>query len=471
MQVSFWTLLRVGNWALAILIVLVAFFTSPFFYLSSPVLVMLAIASSIAIHGISIEGERSRSSITLITLLFFLGFYQLRLVTLLSGFESTVLLRGLMTEQDFALGYLYSSAVLLLTSVGAIWMRRKSEIPTEPAKPMNRYNFILWFFVGTLLLHLFVRYVPLNPFALKVPGYILSIFSPLTAYVGLLIGFLIQRKNLSRTQFIISILFVGVFLLDCILAGKRSMLLTSFLIFVFAVGFAHLRVFLNWKTAAVGVMVVLVGLMQFEVSDFIRKSGAHVGLRDIARHFAVSRIWNPESYNELFDRLGALDSSIELIAHSDRYREIVNLPYAVTSAIDNNSPGQGADSKFVRISYGLRYLYFAFARPSASNINEEYQSDFVTFPAQLWLMFGPICGLLIAFLTGAFFSYFDQSHSTGTMTFLGAISPLYFYVFILNDFGLDWTLIESFRLLLFCVAFSLAAAFFERIRGVSASKS
>ena len=146
----------------------------------------------------------------------------------------------------------------------------------------------------------------------------------------------------------------------------------------------------------------------------------------------------------IFDRVGFLDYSTELVTYSNEYSSIFNFPYYFMSIIDNAlSPGFTVFDK-PKVSNSLSYVYENRGSPTLQSVNKYYISDALTIFGEFYALFYGWLSLIIFFLVGYLFnSYYIKINYSSSLELYSkrAILILIFYK-LYNSFGIDWLIYD-----------------------------
>ena len=142
----------------------------------------------------------------------------------------------------------------------------------------------------------------------------------------------------------------------------------------------------------------------------------------------------------IFDRIGFLDYSTEIIAYSNEYSSIFNLPYYLMSTVDNVlSPGFTVFDK-PKVANSLTYVYSNRGSPSLKSVNKFYASDQLTIYGEFYALFYGWWSLIVFYIVGYLFNghYLKIKYSSRLeLYFKRSLVILVFYK-LYNSFGLDW---------------------------------
>lgn len=145
----------------------------------------------------------------------------------------------------------------------------------------------------------------------------------------------------------------------------------------------------------------------------------------------------------IFGRVGFFDFSAELIAHSDRYATVVNVPSYAESIVDNIlTPGFDLFDQ-PKISNALQFVYEGLGRPSKKLVSGNYQSDQLGVYGEYYVLF-KYASIPFFFLT-AFFIKRIYVRLKGPNPFRLAVKRTFVLVSfwtIINSYGIDWTIMN-----------------------------
>ena len=165
--------------------------------------------------------------------------------------------------------------------------------------------------------------------------------------------------------------------------------------------------------------------------------------------------------DRIFSRVGFLDFSAEIIAHSEKYAEIFNAKYYSKSIVDNLlTPGFDVyDTPKVSTALIFKYLQYNDGIPSKKSVNNDgrYHSDQIGIYGEFYALFGwyslPI---LIIFTYSIGCVYFTRNVRLSDFeVVLKRALILYFFSRFFNSFGIDWTLAEAWPYIVSSCAFAL----------------
>lgn len=157
-----------------------------------------------------------------------------------------------------------------------------------------------------------------------------------------------------------------------------------------------------------------------------------------------NRFKNEVGLGIIFDRIGFLDYSTEIIAYSNEYSTIFNLPYYFMSTVDNAlSPGFTVFDK-PKIANALSYIYSNRGKPSLKTVSKFYHSDQLTIYGEFYALFYGWWSLIVFYLVGYLFNgQYKKIRYSSKLEFYckRSLIILVFYK-LYNSFGLDWLLYD-----------------------------
>jgi hypothetical protein len=151
----------------------------------------------------------------------------------------------------------------------------------------------------------------------------------------------------------------------------------------------------------------------------------------------------------VFDRVGFLDYTVDVITYKERYEKLFNMVYYLESIVSNVlTPGIHMFG-VPRVSWALPYVSSGFDIPTLSDISDQYQSNQIGLFGEYYCLFFGYGSLIIFYVTGRLFRYFYNkiNYSTGYETNVLKVVIVYIFSRLINSFGLDWQLFEAITIL------------------------
>jgi len=293
----------------------------------------------------------------------------------------------------------------------------------------------------------------------------LTIFISQSTIIMMVFAYLyLYHKSISRISFVI---LVGLILSEAVihtLTGSRAAVLAL----VQAVILSNLAIYgcMKIRRAHVGVSLAVLPLAaillaaSFAMSTIIRTDKSEGKTIDIVRvvELGIESLGKEADLlttlasssavllPPVFDRLGYLDYSAEIIANSERYATVINTPAYARSVVDNLlTPGFDVFDQ-ARISYALQSVYNPYFSGEAlkSRVEENYQSDQLGLYAEMYMLFGGYLSIplffAIAYLVKRIFVGLTSANPV-VLTFKRNVVFIAFFM-IINSYGFDWMLIE-----------------------------
>ena len=162
----------------------------------------------------------------------------------------------------------------------------------------------------------------------------------------------------------------------------------------------------------------------------------------------VNRFATDVGLGIIFDRIGFLDYSTEIIAYSNEYSSIFNLPYYFMSTVDNAlSPGFNVFDK-PKVANALSYVYSNRGSPSLKSVDKYYASDELTIYGEFYALFYGWWSLIVFYIVGYLFNghYKKIKYSTNLELYCKRSLVILVFFKLYNSFGLDWLLYDIIAL-------------------------
>ena len=378
-------------------------------------------------------------------------FYLARIVSLLINPSSITFNRSIVTPShvNYSLVFIMLSNLSIFLGLNATKQQifYNGKIPEEQRPARSLYVIII------LFVAIFIQYFGLLPVSIfgRFSGYILAAFFRLNLILLLSLLYLIInfRRISLRSRFSILGLII-LFVLFNTITGSRSSLLT--LTVLLAVGLLSIKggivlkkrviflsillipfsIFLyNLATACRPFINVVTDVFSGQKRQEVRKNEYF----DVFHQFDISQACQP-----VFDRMGFLDVSVDIIKHKDRYSKVINITYYIKSIVDNClTPGFNVFGT-PRAKNALKYIYKGLPSPTHQDINNAYHADMITIYSEYHVLFGQYPALLVFFICSYIFKriYLALKNENVFLLYLyRAIVLLIFYEW-LNSFGADW---------------------------------
>ena len=291
--------------------------------------------------------------------------------------------------------------------------------------------------------------------------------------------FVVYYKEIPRLYFGIYVSIYCVFVLYLTIGGSRGAII--YIIEMFAILLLRNEKYkiskkILYKSMFYGPALTVVLVVTYNFASLQRnvtENSPGSGIERVWKNFYVA-ITDGDGVNDaknniglIFSRVGFLDMASEIIAHKSEYDSIFNATYYAMSAIDNVlTPGfDYFDAP--KVSYALVFKHQGYngGNPSKLYLKESniYHSDQVTIYGELYALFGwwsLMAFFILAYiLKWVYCNCLISHHHYGEV--LRRLVVLYFFVLLINSFGVDWIVVQMLPLAL--TAFSVFAYY----RGVS----
>jgi hypothetical protein len=269
--------------------------------------------------------------------------------------------------------------------------------------------------------------------------------------------YLLFRKSISRFMSAALVALIVAEALLHFLYGSRSAVIGIVQNYILVSLAITRTVTVRRKVALSGLLLLpVIGILligSFTISSYIRASTRAKGsVFDVSRAFELAL----ESWDQLatqstldvvlppiFARAGYFDFSAEIIANSDRYKAVINVPTYAKSIVDNLlTPGFDLFDQ-PKVSNSLRFVYDELGVESKKLVAEEYLSDQLGLYGEFYALFN--WASIPALFTLAFFFSRVYRGLKGTNPFdltVKRIVVLYAFGELVNSFGIDWVIIE-----------------------------
>lgn len=153
---------------------------------------------------------------------------------------------------------------------------------------------------------------------------------------------------------------------------------------------------------------------------------------------------DPNLLRHVFNRLGFLDMSAEIIANHDRYDSVISFSSYGKSIVDNLlTPGFDIFNQ-PRISHSMKFVYADHGAPTKDMVEQDYQSDQLGIYGELFILFGAYLSLPVFFALGFLFKsiYVGLRGGDPFVHGMKRVVVLTLFVMTINSFGFDWIMIE-----------------------------
>ncbi|MCX5783463.1 MAG: hypothetical protein NTW04_03365 [Elusimicrobia bacterium] len=291
-----------------------------------------------------------------------------------------------------------------------------------------------------------------------------SFFNMASGYLGIvlnpdiLVSFtaiitIIGWKQFSKAQ-IYAVFFLG-FIFVCMqtLSGSRAGILTVALSVLYALLAVRGTIELSRKVILAAVVIAPISFILFFAGTYVRYVYKYYG------HFEVA--WNANWFNkstkleDIFNRLGYLDSTADIISNKKLYSCVINPSYYAKSVVDNVLTPGGMVFNAPRVSHALQYLYYGKPIPGIMGVNKDYRSDVLTIYGEYYVLMGPVLAVFFIFAVSWVLCrlYFAASFSEPAVEALYRVIVLMLFYSWINSFGSDWVLLDFISQFIFLAVF------------------
>jgi hypothetical protein len=364
------------------------------------------------------------------------------------------------SDSNFALIFIIVANVFLYGGLYAVKIRRNHTVTGSGWKAVAPMRVVLLMLIG-------IGFAYANATVWGEEGVpraisLLSVFlAPNTLVLMTLAYYVLFKRSLSVKFAIAIAVLLAVEMIMHTLMGSRGAIIEMIEDFIYVGLAAATTIKLRRKSVLIGVALVpvLAGLLvgSFAISTYNRtlRGTGHsfdLGAAMTAAGESSAALSLGTSLDILlppvFSRAGYFDYSAEIIAHRDYYASVINLTSYGKSIVDNIlTPGFDVYDQ-PKTSNALQFIYQHSGEPSKLAVSDTYQSDQLGIYGEFYGLFGygslPVL-FLIAFSLKQI--YVRLSGADPFLLIMKRIVVLYFYLRLINSFGVDWTILEALPLL------------------------
>lgn len=383
-------------------------------------------------------------------------FYFSRIFTLLISDYSTTLTRHSLNADDFnktLLFIIFANASLFLGLIG-FSTKRLSNMRISDYKYKSSF-FVISVLIGLIFINHHILYLPSFRCIKGYVGFYLANMEYIILIVSVYLILFYRSLGLYSKTIISFIIMLYAFILA--LFGSRSGLLMISSLVMCALLAVRGRLII--KKSALFVLVALsVGSMYlFAFATSIRDMPKPPGYYQFGSfsydrfsyilHYipAVDSAIFKNQISRIFDRIGFLDNSVDLIKSDTLYSRIINLKYYAKSIIDNGlTPGFDVFDT-PKAANALRHIYTNKPGfPVLADVADAYHADMFTIYGEFYILFWEYWSLfflfLFAFITKAIYSLGNFDDPFFSHVYKAGILVLFYHE--LNSFGLDWLVFD-----------------------------
>ena len=445
------SLLVIGNCCICVLAIILYYYKGNNQYVDIYTVILLCIFGAENLLILLYE-RKIRDPFIMILMVVVLIFYMTRIVTLLYDPYSLALDIHSATPNDLNYSLLFillsnASIFLGLSTVrGRIFYKKKELFDNYRVSPFKIIIILslaitLGFYIS-LTSHIIGRFA----------GYITGVF--IKIYIILLFTFIylvINANKISRGYLIIFIILITIFTILNTLHGSRSSFLT--IAYLLLVGILSIKGRIIFNNIAILIITIIVPLsaILFISATYIRafdpRSRPVVSLFQL-NILKTSHIVGSKDLKVLlgpiFDRMGFLDYSTEVIRNPETYSKIINFKYYFKSIVDNVlTPGFNIFGT-PKASNSMRYVARGQPIPTHEDVMAAYHSDMLTVYGEYYVLFLGYPSLIFLFLFSHIFKkiYLSIRNKYIFLFYMYRALVLYVFYLWLNSFGIDWMMFD-----------------------------
>jgi len=370
-----------------------------------------------------------------------LVFYELRVATLLWEPWSMVFVRNSFGAADLGNGLLF---VILSNFAIFFGVTAHSEKYADPAPLAGDGRASVRLLLPVLLLNIAVL-LEFNFKALSALKGYLGIF--LNADILLLFSLVVMvlyYDVMSKRQKALLFCSIFVFIASRTVSGSRSAMVTL-CFYLFCVWFGvNGRVLFRKKLYMALLAALPVAVSLFLFATAVRSPRLQLQARTI------------------FDRIGFLDMSSEVIANRLPYSAVINFEHYFKSVVDSGLTPGFSVFEAPKAANLLSFINNGMPAVSLKAVHENYESDMFTVYAEPYVLFGPVWGLIAIFAAAFLFQRAYRSLAGRDLFKLAVFRAtllVLFYTYFLDSFGIDWFLVDMIR---FAVPFTILLFLFAK---------
>lgn len=400
---------------------------------------------------ILLYGRAKREPFILILAAVTTVFYLTRIVSLLFNPSSITFNRSIVTPShiNYSLVFIMLSNLSIFLGLNAARQKifYNGKIPEEQRPARALYVII------NLFMAIFLQYFGLLPVNIlgRFSGYILAVFFRLNLILLLSMLYLIinYRRISIRSRFGILGLILLFVLFNTITGNRSSLLILAVLLVVVLLSIKG-EIVLKKEVIFLCILFIPFSIFLYNLATVCRPSIKVVsdifsGQKRLevkeTRYFEVFHRFDiNKACQPVFDRIGFLDVSVDIIKHKDQYSKIINFKYYIKSIVDNClTPGFNIFGT-PRVENALKYIYSGLPSPTHQDINNAYHADMLTIYAEYYVLFGQYPALLVFFISSYIFKRIYsalRSENVFLIFLYRAVVLLIFYEW-LENFGIDW---------------------------------
>ena len=419
--------------------------------------------------------RRRRDPFVILVAFTMIFFFALRVFTLALYPQSAVFERFPYTaaNTNFALAFIVAANLLLYVGLAAAHRGRPAAVESGGWVPRSPTASAVLLFLSVVFAYSSDRF-----WAGNVPRALNFLVLLLSQNILVLMAFayvLLFRRALSRFHVVILATLIVTEAALHLLYGSRSAitgLIQNYMLVALAIsGSVKLR--RSWMVLGALLTPLLAALLvwSFVGTTFVRGTRSENKTFDPEKAVELTREASSKMSTEqtldlllppLFERVGFLDFSAEVMANRDRYRDLITPSSYFKSLVDNElTPGFDVFDQ-PKISNGMRFVYEGLGPPSKRMVGSDeigYQSDQLGLYGELFALFGfGSLPLFFLFAYGAKRLYLGLRPTTPFRLTMKRLVILSAFLSAINSYGLDWVVIETVPLVIGVVVYGVVFA-------------
>lgn len=258
------------------------------------------------------------------------------------------------------------------------------------------------------------------------------------------------KKISLRIRSLFIVIIVATVILITMAGGKGATLAVGILL-VMSILAVKQRVIIRRKIILLSLILIPISIILF-VTGSSKRSFAITNkiltveqLYNFYEHEVYSFDCMEKSVGVIYNRLGFLDISTEIIANRQKFAKVVTAQYYIKSIIDNVlTPGFDVFDT-VRVSHALKYVRLGEPIPdNKDQISLNYQADQMGIYGEYYVLFYGYPALvfffLLAFMLQRVFHALETRNILLSCMYRAALLGL-FYIYM-NSFGTDWLALD-----------------------------
>jgi len=298
--------------------------------------------------------------------------------------------------------------------------------------------------IGVILIDFF-NVIHIESFS-RLTGYVQSFLNRHTIILFTFTMMAYYYHNITARKLILLIAIILTIVILTTLSGSRAAILDVALLLLMSLLAVKQKVTINYKVIIICLIIIPIAMVFFVTATLKRQ----LGITDTisVEQFYVAKDYGrfdfdrtEELLGPIYNRLGYLDYSTELIANRQQYTTVINCQYYIKSIIDNVlTPGFDVFNT-IKASNALSYVKRGEQiPPDKSLIMEFYQSDQMGIYGEYYVLFYGYPALFVFF----FLAYMLQRVLISFRTTNNLRSYLYIAILLnlffihMNSFGIDW---------------------------------